>query len=203
MSDYPAFPKMPRLRRNCVVSEKIDGSNGLIFIEPFDVQSPTLATHAMVGVHPDTGEPSFIYAGSRSRWLRPVKNEDNFGFAAWVNANADELVKLGPGHHYGEWWGQGIQRTYGLKEKKFSLFNSKRWADPAVRPACTDVVPILYEGIFEDAAVSTALLNLEIYGSKAALGFFDPEGIVVWHEASKQSFKVTCKNDERAKGNEG
>jgi hypothetical protein len=200
MTDFPAFQKIARLNRNIIVSEKIDGSNGLIFIEPFGTPNPMLPSHAMVGSHPHTGDEYFIYAGSRNRWLKPVKNEDNFGFAAWVNANANELLKLGEGHHYGEWWGQGIQRHYGLKEKRFSLFNSHRWADPAVRPDCTSVVPILYEGPFDTTTVKDVMGNLALYGSRAAPGFMDPEGIVVWHEAARQMFKATIKNDEKAKG---
>jgi hypothetical protein len=79
---------------------------------------------------------------SRSRWITP--DDDNFGFAAWVEANRDELLTLGPGRHFGEWWGSGIQRGYGLPkgEKRFSLFNVSRWGES--RPACCHVVPVLY-----------------------------------------------------------
>lgn len=199
MTDFPAFQKIPRLNRNIIVSEKIDGSNGLIFIQPFS-EEPISAQHAMVGTNLESGEVYWVYAGSRNRWLKPIKNEDNFGFAAWVNANVDELTALGEGHHYGEWWGQGIQRHYGLKEKRFSLFNSHRWSDPAVRPDCTSIVPILYEGPFDTTTVKDVMGNLALYGSRAAPGFMDPEGIVVWHEAARTMFKATIKNDERAKG---
>ncbi len=27
-----------------------------------------------------------------------------------------------------------------------------------------------------------------------------PEGIIVWHEAARQMFKVTCEGDEKPKG---
>lgn len=174
---YPAFQKIPRLRRDVVITEKIDGTNSLIWI---------------------SDDLSVIRAGSRNRWITP--ESDNFGFAKWVAANAQELLKLGPGHHYGEWWGQGIQRRYGLDHKRFSLFNTQRWADPAVRPACCHVVPLLAIGP-QDRTVEVALERLRTEGSIAAPGFMDPEGVVVYHTAARSLFKVTCKDDATAKGN--
>jgi hypothetical protein len=66
-----------------------------------------------------------LYAGSRSRWLTP--EADNFGFAAWVKEHAVEFRALGPGRHFGEWWGRGINRGYGQLIRWFSLFNVSRW----------------------------------------------------------------------------
>jgi len=37
-------------------------------------------------------------------------------------------------------------------------------------------------------------------GSLAVPGYMDPEGIVVFHEASGTLFKATCKDDEKPKG---
>src|SRR5436305_1822690 len=101
MIEFNAFPKIARLNRECVITEKIDGTNASILID----------------------EDGVVMAGSRTRWITP--ENDNFGFAKWVEANKSELMKLGVGHHFGEWWGSGIQRGYGLTkgEKRFSLFN--------------------------------------------------------------------------------
>src|SRR6185369_4596522 len=123
--DFVEFPKIHRFSREVIVTEKIDGSNAQVYVD-------------------DTMEN--VYAGSRNKWITP--EEDNFGFAKWVKSNHDELLKLGPGSHFGEWWGLGIQRGYGLKQKKFSLFNVKRWGNPDTRPSCCDVVPILWGGLF-------------------------------------------------------
>src|SRR5882724_1551391 len=95
--NFEPFPKIGRLKRDCLVTEKIDGTNAQVFIV-HDSGFENNEAVAKVDNH-------YIYAGSRSRWLQPGKTTDNFGFAGWVNDNAAELVKLGPGRHFGEWWG--------------------------------------------------------------------------------------------------
>lgn len=176
---FVTFPKIARYSREVIVTEKIDGTNAQILIS-------------------DDGQT--LFAGSRSRWITPGKTTDNFGFAAWVEANRDELLKLGPGTHYGEWWGSGIQRGYGLKEKRFSLFNVSRWSDPATRPACVGVVPELWRGPMDDLDVKVLIHDLNETGSRAAPGFMKPEGLVVFHAHSGLLLKKTCENDERPKG---
>ena len=106
--EFRKFNKIARLSREIVVTEKIDGTNGLIAI----------------------GEDGEFQVGSRNQWITPEK--DNAGFARWAYDHKGELMTLGVGFHYGEWWGQGIQRGYGLKEKRFSLFNTSRWSDDTV-----------------------------------------------------------------------
>lgn len=97
---------------------------------------------------------------------------------------------LGRGYHYGEWWGRGIQRGYGLKERRFSLFNVERWRDAfgpfgpggtgnnAVwAPDCCRVVPVLYRGAeFDTLEVHDMLDRLSEKGSYAAPAFMRPEG---------------------------
>jgi hypothetical protein len=197
---YPAFPKIPRLHRDVVITEKIDGTNAQVWVIGPDEPSPTfpeeLEIQVRMRVLPDG---TSILAGSRTRWIHP--KEDNHGFARWVWDNAEELAKLGPGHHYGEWWGGGINRGYGLQEKRFSLFNTSRWSDLASRPGCCDVVPILAEGNAAELTlhVHDALTALETFGSWAAPGYPKPEGIVVYHKAANQLFKVTIENDAEPK----
>lgn len=160
---FEAFPSIPRLFRDCVISEKIDGTNALIWI---------------------SDDRSVVQAGSRTRWI--TSQDDNKGFARWVKENEELLRNLGPGLHAGEWWGAGIGRSYGLKQKQFSLFNASRWTDD-VRPAICGVVPVLYRGPFSEAKVREALFLLSLLGSQAAPGFRDPEGVVVYHIASDKA----------------
>jgi hypothetical protein len=173
MSEFREFQKIPRLNREVIVTEKIDGTNACVIV----------------------GEDGSIAAQSRSRIITP--QDDNFGFAKWVEANAETLKELGPGYHFGEWWGQGIQRGYGLTEKRFSLFNVSRWGD--TRPACCHVVPWLGSGLNFSIA-DEILAALREHGSSAAPGFMKPEGIILFHTQSNLLFKVTLEKDHEWKG---
>lgn len=180
LPEFIGFPKMARLNREIIVTCKLDGTNGQIHID-------------------DDGVTMLV--GSRTRWITP--QNDNFGFAAWAEDNKAELLKLGPGSHFGEFWGAGIQRKYGIPYKVFSLFNTERWNvnDPLKQPpACCRVVPVLYRGPFSQAAIEACLTQLREKGSVAAPGFMDPEGVVVYHTAARIGFKITIKDDEKRKG---
>lgn len=200
MTDYPAFKPIPRLHRDITITEKIDGTNGLIDIRPVDesFQEPD-ETGIFATVD---GEQFAVFAGSRSRWIYP--GMDNHGFAGWVFANASPLVRtLGTGRHYGEWWGAGIQRRYGMTEKRFSLFNTARWSDADLSGVhCLDVVPVLEQttGQYLNQAVDAQLHRLKITGSVAAPGFEKPEGVVIYHRALNGFFKATIDKDDEWKG---
>lgn len=223
MSDYPKFKPIPRLNRRVTITEKINGTNGLIEITKasnWSAVDPSETASVFEVVGPD-GEFYRVRAGSRNRWLTP--SNDNFGFALWVFDHAATLTGLGEGRHYGEWFGKGIQSGYGLDEKRFALFNVKKWYDPRnfegpeendakfleVFPTAQPVpdlptltvVPVIGVIYGQDlnAAVEESLHILESEGSIIAPGFADPEGIVVWHDAASTYFKVTLKNDEQPK----
>ena len=172
---FEGFPKIGRLSRECTITEKIDGTNAQILIT-------------------NTGE---LAAASRTRLITP--EDDNFGFARWVQLHRDDLLALGPGRHFGEWWGAGIQRKYGQTEKRFSLFNTGRW-NAANIPSCCDVVPVLFNGLFTTEVVESTIELLRGFGSMAAPGFMQPEGVVVFHTATNTLFKKTLDNDEAPKG---
>ncbi len=175
--EFVEFSKIARLNRDCVITEKIDGTNAQLYI-PVDESEP-------------------IVAGSRNRWLIGC---DNAGFAAWVRENEAMLRRLGPGRHYGEWWGAGIQRRYGLTEKRLSLFNVHRWEKGIPEGVPVSLVPVLYKGPFATWVVDDVVRGLREGGSFAAPGFMDPEGVVVFHTASSTLYKVTVKDDEKPKG---
>lgn len=196
--EFVPFPKIPRLKRELVITEKIDGTNAQVYIRPVALPGTLADTEEQMHALAER-DGMRMYAGSRSRWLST--SSDNFGFAKWVYANAVELFKLGEGQHFGEWWGSGIQRAYGLVngDKRFSLFNVHRWgAHNPSTPECCGVVPILARG--DLASVDETIAMLREKGSVAMPGFTNPEGVVVFHSASKQLFKVLCENDDTPKG---
>lgn len=196
MRPFIGFPKIARLHREIVVTEKIDGTNAQILITPID---KSYEDAAMLGYwYGEDASTWAMYAGSRTRWITPT--DDNFGFAKWAKDNLEELKKMGPGSHFGEWWGRGIQRNYGLKERRFSLFNVHRWSGQEVLPGCCHVVPTLYVGPFLMPEIEHCLTRLGMCGSQAEPGFNNPEGLVVYHTASKQLFKKTIEKDESPKG---
>jgi hypothetical protein len=196
VNEFIEFPKIARMNRECIITEKIDGTNASIRI---------------------TEDGQFL-TGSRSRWITP--EDDNYGFAKWANEHKEELLTLGVGTHFGEWWGSGCQRGYGLTkgEKRWSLFNAARWclhgyepqriptADPRIEkwqdvlPACCDVVPVLFRGPFDTTRVAEAIADLRANGSKASPGFMKPEGVVCYHVAAGVGFKVTLEKDSQPKG---
>ena len=198
MVEFVGFPKIPRYSRECIITEKIGGTNAQIYI--IETETPDAIEGIENALVYNAHSKLLMFAGSRSRYLTLAKGNDNHGFAGWVNDHSQELFKLGPGRHFGEWWGQGINRGYGLKEKRFSLFNVHRWGDDSVRPACCHVVPILSRGIFDSYLIHTTLLTLSKNGSSAAPGFMNPEGIVIYHVAGNLLFKKTILNDEKPKG---
>lgn len=172
---FEAFPKIPRWKRDILISEKVDGTNAQIYI----------------------GEDGAMRAGSRNRWITP--EADNYGFASWVAAHP-ELRELGPGRHFGEWYGVGINRGYGLFERRFALFNTSRWNNNHTPPQCCGVVPVLWCGVNNEENIERVLEELRVGGSRISPGFMRPEGIVIFHCASQTMFKRTLEKDEQPKG---
>lgn len=184
--EFKEFSKISRFyEQDVYITEKIDGTNGCIYI------------------YRDTDQMGYedayltMMVGSRTRWITP--EDDNYGFARWARENQNELLKLGEGYHYGEWWGQGIQRGYGMKKKVFSLFNTYRWSDPEVRPACCDVVPVLYAGPVTPEMVEIYSKPLAHSEAAAVYGiqFDKPEGVMMYFTNANMYFKAPSKKGHK------
>ncbi|MFB7671324.1 RNA ligase family protein [Kitasatospora purpeofusca] len=198
--EFTGWSKTARLFREITITEKLDGTNA--------------------GLH--VSEDGQVVAQSRNRIITP--DADNYGFARWAADHADELAHiLGPGLHFGEWWGSGIQRRYGLTDRpagrdrhevdrRFSLFNVDRWyredevvesmrsrADQSLLVDAVDAVPVLYRGVFSEDAITEAMTDLRTGGSYAAPGFMNPEGICVYHSQSRTVYKITLDNNDAGK----
>lgn len=200
--EFQGWPKTPRLYRDVVITEKLDGTNAAVIVEPIasldDAEDVDNAVAVVLRPSPEApGSLQAFKVGAQSRNRLITPEADNYGFAAWVFENAPELVDfLGPGRHFGEWYGAGIQRGYGLADKRFALFNVKRFENAAEESnGLVECVPVLWRGVFCDESVEEALDLLRDGGSYAAPGFMRPEGIVVFHVAAGQVFKVLLEND--------
>lgn len=194
--EFKEFPKIPGLSKDIVITEKIDGTNACIIIEEIDelLRNNKYYINTVTAIIEYRGKTYGVGAQSRNKLITPY--DDNYGFAKWVYVNSDELVKMGPGRYFGEWWGQGIQRNYGKDKKIFSLFNTNRFTATDI----VSVVPVLYEGPFSEVEINKSLYTLKTYGSLAAPGFMHPEGVVVYHKAANVVFKKTLEHDDAHKG---
>lgn len=166
------YGKTNRLKgMEVTITEKLDGTNGCIFIE---------------------GDK--IGAQSRNRMLQvgkvDGKDNDNFGFASWVHNNREELFKLGDGYHYGEWCGPGIQKNpMGMEQKEFFLFNTFRPVETL--PQVVRQVPIVYQGSFqgEDHV-------LELVEKLTEEREYKPEGVIVYFHDFRTVVKFTADGNQ-------
>lgn len=194
--------------RDIVVTEKVDGTNSAVIIEEIDPELPYEGEEwTLCVIERDEGTFA-VAAQSRNRLLTPGKTTDNYGFAAFVQQNAEELFDLlGPGRHFGEWWGKGINKRYvsameGIKG--FALFNVARhkvlhhWLTFDDQQVLVEPVHVLYEGPFSEQKIRDTLNVLKERGSWMS-PFDSAEGIVVFHTQSRQTYKVTLDNQDAGK----
>lgn len=188
-----------------VITQKIHGSNAQVCIFPKGQPSELIPGNVDTAFNAD-GTPRDGYdvkVGSRERWIFPGKTTDNFGFAQFVEDNKQEFIdKLGPGTHYGEWAGPGINSGEGLKEKTFILFNHGRPYENGLPPR-TVLAPVLFDsanlgewnpGLTPDIYIDSVMTDLKLNGSKLVPGFMRPEGCVIEYAGKK--YKKVFKAEE-------
>lgn len=182
--DLPEFKRWPSIQRlsseTMYLTEKCDGSNAIIHVT----------------------DDGIVLAGSRERWLSNPdgtpcdKKVDNFLFSAWVYERRESLLRFGPGTHYGEFHGAGIQRNYGLKNRRFASFEFWRPDIDGINPDVCKV-PLLYEGEAVPNQIDFTVDELRKSGSVLYPGFMKPEGIVVtFKNMNTCKFKRLCENDK-------
>ncbi len=71
--EFEEFPKMARLSRECIITEKLDGTNGQICIEALEGHDFDRS-----GLRPFRKMAGHVRR-SRTRWIVP--GDDNYGFA--------------------------------------------------------------------------------------------------------------------------
>lgn len=157
---FKGYPKTQRLGKlHFTISEKIDGTNAGIMV-PSDPEAELIATskNGCISVE-----------------------QDNHGFAKWVKENEVELRKLNPGHHFGEWYGKGINRAYGLDEKRFMLFNAARYEGVDL-PSVVEVETVLVKDLCLEhltGVLESIGKDMPKAGSVHVRGWPRAEGIVI------------------------
>lgn len=203
--EFKVWPKIPRLFREIVISEKIDGTNSAVIIQETE-GDPGPEVLSMVQ---RDGKYYEVAAQSRNRLIFPGKTTDNYGFAGFVQKNAEELFTLlGPGRHYGEWWGKGIQKRYQNAHptiRGFALFNTEKYKDLHVWlpmdggiEVLIEPVHVMYQGPYSEQAIRDTLEQLKKYGSWTSPSD-SAEGIVIFHTQSRQTYKVTLDGNDAGK----
>lgn len=170
--EFTPWPKIPRIKSNEVtITEKIDGTNAAIIIQ----------NGKLVGCQ------------SRKRLITP--DDDNMGFARWAFDNKYFFEeRMCDGTHFGEWAGPGIQKNpHNLERKTFFLFNTFKWKDLYCVKDDLTVVPILYEGQFNDTIVYNTMVELK---RVADLNGYEPEGVIIYYHDLNTYQKATFKNPE-------
>ena len=196
--EFIGWGKIPRdYKEMVVITEKLHGTNACLLVED----------GKLVGVQ---SRKNFIHP----EWDRAKKDaekakgvdpntfpKDNHGLAYWANERESEIVKLGDGYHYGEWAGSKINgNKYCLPNKRFFLFNTKRWSDAVgERPECLDVVPVLSYGLWTPTCVKEAMDDLLENGSHIT-GKEDrytgwTEGVISYYLTTKRYVKSTHENE--------
>lgn len=190
MGEFKGWGSTTRENKNKTITEKIDGTNACIVIY--------------------NGKVS---AQSRKRMITP--DDDNFGFAKWVYENAGVLTDtLGYGYHYGEWYGEGIQKNpLGIEGKRFALFHATKYTEgngyELNKVDGLETVPLLHHGQCSVFTIPEIMQNLEAYGSKVegakVIGQMETfpgiqicapaEGIIIWNNETKTRTKMLLEND--------
>lgn len=194
------WPTIPRLTESLIVTEKLDGVFGKIHIS--DYPPSTYTSDHTVTKTPD-GRAFIVTAATRDFKLK--HDTDYFGFREWVYAHAQSLAMiLGPGDHFGEWWGGGIRRGYGLPDgdRRFSLFDFNRWSSmigQTLEMTEVDeirVVPIITTlSSFDSSDIHRLLDLLRRTGSYAEVGYKPAEGVVIYNTDGLPVVKAVLKDD--------
>jgi hypothetical protein len=192
MGEFRKWPSTPRWHKGLTITEKIDGTNACIVIYNGQVK-----------------------AQSRKRMITP--DDDNMGFAKWVYENAGALTDtLGYGYHYGEWYGEGIQKNpLGIEGKRFALFHATKYTEAngyeLNKVDGLETVPLLFHGQANLWTIPDIVQDLELYGTKVkgaarrtvtVPGLGDTielaaraEGVIVYHKETQAKYKILLEND--------
>lgn len=191
--EFKSWGSTTRENKNKTITEKLDGTNACI-----------------------VAQNGKVTAQSRKRIITP--EDDNYGFAKWVYENAGALLDtLGYGYHYGEWYGEGIQKNpLGIEGKRFALFHPTKYTEAngyeLNKVDGLETVPLLHHGQCDVWTIPNIMQDLDTYGSKVKGAkttevnvpgldevIFNraasAEGIIIWNNETRTRTKMLLEND--------
>jgi len=131
MAEFKAFPSIEQYRNAVKLVRERAQYDG----KPL----PTLLFYGSVKLHGTNAAVGFdevgeVFCQSRNQIITP--EQDNAGFARWVNENVRVFPKLRSTIIYGEWCGQGIMGGTGISQLPkmfvpFAVLTNGRWWLPA------------------------------------------------------------------------
>jgi hypothetical protein len=188
--EFKSWGSTTRENKNKTITEKIDGTNACI-----------------------VAQNGKVTAQSRKRIITP--DDDNYGFARWVYDNAGALLDtLGYGYHYGEWFGEGIQKNpLGIEGKRFALFHATKYTEQngyeLSKVDGLETVPLLHHGQCDVMTIPDIIEELDYEGSKVVGAKREvvnkmhfayeraaaAEGIIIWNNETRTRTKMLLEND--------
>ncbi len=195
LPEFEEFPKMPKWdNMELVITQKMHGTNACINI--YCKHCAKMGHTIVIGQKCECTTPDYgLICGKRTAWI--TTQSDNFGFALFCYVNKDELIAfLGPGIHWGEWCGPGINKDAGegLSVKTLYLFNYWREYDMAIKPKNVEIIPVLYFGKNLPGVIEKTCEKLKVEGSAAVPGYMNPEGVVI--TLNRVRYKKPFNNEE-------
>lgn len=162
MPETKFYPKIPQFRQFVANATKAHQKRGYeegllpgTPMEPIQVTGSVKIHGTNAGILLEDGE---LVALSRKRRL--TLQDDNYGFAAWVHQNAEDLMELfwdtNEGTTYwGEWCGKGIQAGVAVSElpRRWVVFPGQ---DLVTVPECVEVLPVQYACLIDFIDLTTA-----------------------------------------------
>lgn len=222
---FKSWGSTPRFHKGLHITEKIDGTNAGVSVQGFSYGHHVIneiPSDAILVVDDEKNVEYLVRAQSRKRIITP--QNDNFGFAKWVWENADGLANLlGYGYHYGEWYGEGIQKNpLAVAGRRWALFNTWHWANkgnverfgaanipgltfvPVLHNEQTDgpadykTIPRILEDLWENGSYADGYMTLR-EANKMDFHVEGPEGIIVWQRETRQRYKILLHEDDKHK----
>lgn len=226
LTEFKAWDSIPRLNRSMIVTKKVDGSNAQISVRQVgdgamtsqDMRVQTSQGDYLVRAGSrkrwiSPGDDNFGFA--RWVWDNAELLVKTLGagrhYGEWWGQGIQCKYNIGKKRFSlfnVKRWYEELPEGVLYEGNVADVWDLSLRLDVKLQPGILsaqaagldiDVVPVMFNGPFSQETVAQCVNDLAQFGSIAAPGFMGPEGVVVYHKAADQTFKVTIMNDESPK----